>query len=97
MPQFDPDDVPPIIFGDDSDSSVDLSFGDPVPASDDGALEAEGQESLDETLASLPPEDYFPPAFNIPLEVELAHPKNSAMRVIDSLKRSSILPLDDVY
>ena len=95
---FNPDDVPPIIFGGDSDSSVDLSFGEdflgPVPASD-GEHEAEVQEPLDETLASLPSEDYSPPSLNTSLEEELLHPKNSAMRVIDALKRSSILPVGD--
>ena len=53
------------------------------------------EEPLDETLASLPSDENTPLLLNVLLEEELYHSKSASLRVINALKRNSILPLGD--
>ena len=93
---FNFEDVPPIILaGGGVDSSVDTSFDKelPVPVPWPEHQDEEGfDEPLEETLASLPKEEYGSPLMLIPIEEELCHPRSASQRVVDTLKRSSLLP-----
>ena len=75
------------------DSSVDTSLDDlPVPVPWPEDQDEEDVEPLEDILASLPQEEYGPPLMLTPIEEELCHPRSASGRVVDDLKRSSLLP-----
>ena len=91
---FNSGDVPPIILaGGGVDSSVDTSLEEELPVPVLWPEDEEGfDEPLEETLTSLPQEENESSLMLFPIEEELCHPRSASQRVVDALKRSSLLP-----
>ena len=64
----------------------------PVPVSWPDPEEEGLDEHLEEILASLPLEEYGSPLMQVPVEEDLLYSRSASQRVVDALKRSSLLP-----